>query len=258
MALTTYTNRTLPVGFTQQQLYDEIKAAMQVAGFAAPIDENGTAGSTMEQVYSWTYNASTKGTVFLRIQIPTTLTITQTLFDTYNTTTNTGTNGSILGHSFTTPISALLSVLTLNNLEMRGIAFRSGASDLGFIGLIRPETKPVEWDENQWPYAFLTTSSIGSFGRVASALLPSTASGSTSPTAGVSTIALTQVNTLTGKPDIFPFGIFVVYNSNNGGNYGGKFSPDLAFVQGVGRMQGDTFDNKWIYIGRNQCLRYAN
>lgn len=260
MTLTTYTNRTLAAAFTQQQLYDEIKAAMQVAGFSAPIDENGSAGSTMEQIYSYTFNASTKGTVFFRIQIPAGAgpAVTQTLFDTYNTAANTGTNASTSPLSLTVTNAGVLSVLTINNPEMRGICLRADTTDLGFIGLIRPETKPPEWDENQWPYAFIFGTNGTSLKSCAAASQPNINQSTVSyfgPNFGPN--SLTVINTLTGQSDLFPWGNLIVNAASNIPHYGGRFSDHIASVQGTGRSQGDTFNSQWIYMGKSICSRYA-
>lgn len=262
MALTTYTERTLASGFTQQALYNELKAAMQVAGFSAPIDENGSAGSTMEQVYSWTYNAAAKGTVFLRLQVSAAASsiITPTLFDTYDASTNVGTNATSSPLTLSVPSTAVLSVLTINNPEMRGICLKSGTTDLGFLGLIRPESKPSEWNESLWYYAFIMSGTAQSLrSPVSSAVQPSiNASGNShfGPNNGGGLVS--TVNGLTGKSDIYPFSLLIGLSSTNTPSYIGQFSPDLAMVQGSGRVQGDTFDNKWIYLGRNICHRFAN
>lgn len=261
MALTTYTERSLAAGFTQQALYNELKAAMLLAGFSAPIDENGSAGSTMEVVYSWTFNASAKGTVFLRLQVSAAASpiITPTIFDTYNATSNTGTNQSTSSLALTVPNSAVLAVLAINNPEMRGVCLTTGTTDLGFIGLIRPETKPPEWDESLWPYVFIPSSVAQSLRSTAGAIQPPINAGVSSfygPNFQGNTIS--NGNSLTGKADVFPFSILSCLNSSNLASYAGKFSSDLAVVQGSGRLQGDTFDNKWIYLGRNICHRFAN
>jgi hypothetical protein len=250
MALTTATTRTLATGYTQQQLYDELKAALQIAGFSAPIDENGSAGSLMEQVYSITYNASAKGTVFFRIQIPTTLLITSNLFDTYNSTTNVGTNTSTLSLTHQVFSTQQLNIITVNNPEMRGLALTSGSTELGFLGVIRPFTKPVEWDESLWPFAFLISPTGANLRTMAAAIQPNF---------GVNQLGATisTVNTINGKVDIFPFGVLVGLGAGGALSYAGLFSADIALCQGNGRIQGDTFDNQFIYLGRNITHRYA-
>lgn len=261
MALTTYTERSLAAGFTQQALYNELKAAMLLAGFSAPIDENGSAGSTMEMVYSWTFNAAAKGTVFLRLQVSAAASsiITPTIFDTYNATSNIGTNASISPLALTVPNTAVLAVLAVNNPEMRGICLMTGTTNLGFIGLIRPETKPPEWDESLWPYAFILSSTSQTLRSTAGAIQPSINANASSfygPNFQGNLIA--SGNSQTGKADVFPFGILSSLNASNQTSYAGKFSSDLAVVQGGDRLQGDTFESKWIYLGRNISHRFAN
>jgi hypothetical protein len=258
MALTTFTTRTLATGYTQQQLYDELKAALQIAGFSAPVDENGSAGSLMEQVYSITYNASAKGTVFFRIQIPTTLLITSNLFDTYNSTTNVGTNASTLSLTHQALSTQQLNIITVNNPEMRGLALTSGSTELGFLGVIRPLTKPVEWDESLWPFAFLISPTGANLRTMAAAIQPSTVS-LLNANFGVNQFGtiISTVNPINGKVDIFPFGVLVGVGAGNALSYAGLFSADIALCQGSGRIQGDTFDNQFIYLGRNITHRYA-
>jgi hypothetical protein len=258
MALTIYTNRTLAAGYTQQQLYDELKAALQVAGFSAPIDENGSSGTTMEQVYSITYNAAAKGTVFFRVQIATTFVITPNLFDTYNSATNTGTNTSTSPLTYSPLNTQQLNIITVNNAEMRGLALMTGSTELGFLGIVRPATKASEWDEAVWTFAFILSPTTGNVRTVAAAVQPPTAA-SLSCNFGFnqSSSGLTTPNAITGKSDIFPFGILVSLGAVAAASYAGAFSSDLALVQGSGRIQGDTFENKWIYLGRNIAHRYA-
>jgi hypothetical protein len=257
MALTVYTNRTLGSGYTQQQLYDELKAAMQVAGFSAPVDENGSAGVTMELVFAFVYNALAKGTVFLKLQITPTLLITPIIFDTHNNTTNTGTNACISQQTATPINTSQLNILTVNNPEMRGICLTSGTTELGFLGLIRPATKPVDWDEALYSYSFVLSATVNNLRSMAAAVQPNI-NGSSSLYYGPNTAnnQINIVNILSGRSDIFPFGTVICFNGANG-SYAGAFTSDLALVQGAGRLQGDTFDNKWIYLGKGICHRYA-
>ncbi|WP_310410564.1 hypothetical protein [Chamaesiphon sp. OTE_8_metabat_110] len=258
MALTIHTTRTLAAGYTQQQLYDELKAALQVAGFSAPIDENGSPGTTMDQVYSITYNAAAKGTVFFRIQIATSFLITPNLFDTYNSTTNTGTNTSITPLTYAPLNTQQLNIITINNPEMRGLALVTGSTELGFLGVIRPATKVAEWDEALWTFAFIPGVTTGKLRTVAAPVCPPIASSLTCNFGfNQDGTLLTTPSAITGKSDIFPFGILVALGAATAASYAGAFSADLALVQGSGRIQGDTFDNQWIYLGRNIAHRFA-
>lgn len=258
MALTIHTTRTLAAGYTQQQLYDELKAALQVAGFSAPVDENGSAGTTMEQVYSITYNAAAKGTVFFRIQIATNFLITPNLFDTYNASTNTGTNASVSPLTYTPLNTQQLSILTVNNSEMRGLALMTGSNELGFLGIVRPATKVAEWDETLWTFAFIPSVTTGNLRTVAAPVQPPIASSLNCNFGfNLNGSLLTTPSAITGKSDIFPFGILVSRGAADAASFAGAFSADLALVQGSGRVQGDTFDNQWIYLGRNIAHRFA-
>jgi hypothetical protein len=148
-------------------------------------------------------------------------------------------------------------VLTINNDEMRGICLRSGATELGFIGLIRPNIKPIEWDENTWTYSFVLSTTANTLRTCAAAVQPVISAGLSANYGVFTSGSIGLVNSLTGKSDIFSFGYLIANGSSNVPSYGGKFSDDLAVVQGAGRLQGDTFDNKWIYLGRNIAHRYA-
>jgi hypothetical protein len=260
MALTVFTTRTLAAGYTQQQLYDEIKAAMQVAGYAAPVDENGSAGTVQEQVYSFTYNAAAKGTVFLRIQIAPTFIITPNTFDTYNAATNTGTNTSTLALTYAPLNTQQLNIITVNNPEIRGLALMSGNTELGFLGLIRPQIKIPEWDEALWTFAFIPSLATAgaNLRTVAAPVQPiNTSSLSVNYGFNLANTSLATASPITGKTDIFPFGVLIGLGAGAIASYLGAFSADVALCQGSGRLQGDTFDNKWIYLGRNICTRYA-
>jgi len=263
MALTTYTNRTLANGFTQQQLYDEVKAAMVAAGFSAPVDENGASGSTMEMIFQKTFNAATKGNIFLRIQVPSGASpqLNQTIYDTYNTSTNTGTNGSPGALTLTIPNTTDLKTLTINNPEMQGICLTTGTTERGFIGLVRPETKPTWWNENTWPYAFILGTAVQQLNSCAAAIQPAAMNftnayyGPQKGSAGFAT-----VNPTSGVTDLLEFGYLTILGAYQAPSYGGKFSDDLFICQGSGRIQSDTFTQgaiQAIYLGQNIAHRIA-
>lgn len=149
MAIATVTVTTLAPTLTKATLGPAIQTAMNNAGFSSPID---TISSTTDtQIYSYTFNGSTKGTAFLRIDISDT-TLRQQLGDSWNTATDTGTN--FLGQnaiSYTN--SQTLTLYAINHDELR-LVILSGANINTAIGYIRPTSKPSWWNENSHLYCF--------------------------------------------------------------------------------------------------------
>ncbi|MFK0735471.1 MAG: hypothetical protein ACFKPT_20370 [Gloeotrichia echinulata GP01] len=129
-----------------------ISTAMQAAGWTL-VD---TYNSGQSMTFSWTLNASTKGTVFANIVV-TTNAINFNLLETWNTTTRTGTlsttnsgGGFSLSNSTTT-----IYCTAINHPELRGIVLSQYGNSTRFLGALRPQgLAPSWWNESSFCWAF--------------------------------------------------------------------------------------------------------
>lgn len=151
MAIATITTTTLIPTLSKSTLGPAIQTAMNNAGFSNPIDT--ISSTTDSQIYSYAFNGSTKGTVYLRINISDT-TIQQTMGDGWNTATDTGTN--FLGqNAYSYTNTNTLTLYAINHDELRMVILYFAASSAAIaLGYIRPANKPSWWNENANLYCF--------------------------------------------------------------------------------------------------------
>ncbi|WP_029635987.1 hypothetical protein [[Scytonema hofmanni] UTEX B 1581] len=146
---------TLGASFTQATLFAAIKAATLDAGFSNPIDDY-TSGTDRIAVYAFVTDASkTYGTTYYRVRVTTAFSVSISLYQAWNSTTHTGTNGS---GEYTS--STLIASNTVNFVALAGgseYKFVFITQNTTFIPLcvIVPSTRPSWWNLNNWNYAFL-------------------------------------------------------------------------------------------------------
>jgi hypothetical protein len=260
MALTEYALRTLAANYTQQQLYNEIKACMLLAGFSAPIAEFTVSSTILEMIFQWTYNAETKGTAYLRIQVNPALSVFQNLTDGYSASGNTGTNYSSTTATCNTQVANPLTLLVIKNPEFRGVYLVTGSVNLNFVGLVRPESKVASWNEANWPFFFAMSSSFMQLRACATTVMPLMAIlGQFQIGPNCQLTQLTTPNPTSNATDLFPLGLLMAFQTSTQCNIAGAFSSDIAYCHSSGKVIGDlSSDGKWIYAGGNLTFRIAN
>lgn len=218
---------------TQQNIYDGIKQAFSNAGYAAPFDEFVT-GTDKVVVYAIVLdNTKTYGTTYLRVRVTTTFIIGQQLFSTWNTATDTGTNGST---EVTYPAlvnNVQVNFTALNGLTEYKIVLLTQGTNSIVLGFFSPANKPVWWDLNAWNYAFIPT--VSTFASFRSTLL--NPYNSTENDSILNNTRLGTANTQTNRRDLLP-GIVFFTQTNQG--ISGRSSDDLVMVAAVGATRYDT------------------
>lgn len=117
-------------------------------------------GATERRVLSYVYNsAKTKGTVFLRLSVSGTGTLTYSIFDSWNVGADTGTNQSTeCTVTYSQSSGAAIVATSYNHPEFRGIVLTQTTTH-NIIGLIRPLTVPTWWNEDTALYSFMLQNS---------------------------------------------------------------------------------------------------
>lgn len=148
MPLATITQTTLAAGFTQVSLDAYIQSELVAAGFTQVFSITGASGQLIK-VYSYTHNASTYGTIYLRTEITTSgIGVTFGIAPAYNNTTGAivnGYNGTNQNFVSSTAITGYRVV----HPEMRFLNIGSLA-----IGYVRPATQYSWWSDNNFPFFF--------------------------------------------------------------------------------------------------------
>lgn len=143
---------------TQAGTASAIVTAMQNAGFGSPID-TFVASSENHNVFQLVFdNSKSKGTCFIDVWV-TSNRIRWAMYDSWNTATKTGSNGSAMQEIAPNFSSGNQIVFTAcNHPEIKMInVFQQGSMNAN-IGVLRPASKRSWWDENQWLYAFISSS----------------------------------------------------------------------------------------------------
>lgn len=159
MAGTVGAVQSLAAGFTQQQLYDFLKAQLLAVGFT--LHEEYTVSTTKHMVFSLVLDAAkAKGTVYYRVGVTSAMAVDWQLYDTWNTGTHTGTNASSAGSASFSTASAYQSVTAFRAGEawLVWAGNTTNTSHRWLLGMLRPAYKPSYWDEDTWPYALHATS----------------------------------------------------------------------------------------------------
>ena len=114
-------------------------------------------GTIARRILSYTYDATkVKGTVFLRVSCSSAGSLTYSIFDSWNTSTSSGTNEST-EQNLSFSLESLdnnIVMTSYSHPEFKGVAL-SQDSSFCIVGIIRPVMIPTWWDENIGLYAFL-------------------------------------------------------------------------------------------------------
>lgn len=148
MPLATITQSTLAAGFTQPSLDAYIQSELVAAGFTQVFSTTGASGQLIK-VYSYTHNASTYGTIYLRTEITTSgIGVTFGIAPAYNNTTGALVNG-YAGTNQNFISSTAITGYRVVHPEMRFLNIGSLA-----IGYVRPATQYSWWSDNNFPFFF--------------------------------------------------------------------------------------------------------
>lgn len=117
-------------------------------------------GTPEIRVLSYVYNgAKTKGTVFLRLSVSGTGTLTYSIFDSWNANINGGSNQSTeCTVTYSQSSGADIIATSYDHPEFKGIVLTQVTTH-NIIGLIRPTTIPSWWNENNALYSFMLQNS---------------------------------------------------------------------------------------------------
>lgn len=187
-----------------------------------------------------TDSTKAKGTSFLRIAVSlsgSTLSISQSLSDTWDLATNATASGALASGQSSTNVnfntSVPLTFTTIKHPEMQLVFVDQGLTPIAVLGWVRPSFKHPAWDEASCPFIFFPTDSLfTTFLGVNSGIIPYT-SLTNFPLGGWTNFQ--RVNPRSLQPDIKP-GVDLLTNTNEGS--AGTFSADIAIgaVAGITRM----------------------
>jgi hypothetical protein len=170
----TQTNRTLASGFTEASFITALQAALAAAGFGSPFDiQLGTAtGTNRYMVFQMPGDTTkAKGYVYLRIRwtwngttTPRTATLFSALFDTWNTSTRTGTNMGAEHQCGIVPANnAALDFYSFSHPEVKHLVLNQNgaAGTWGFLNFMKPASKVsvngiTLFDEANYTYGFFS------------------------------------------------------------------------------------------------------
>jgi hypothetical protein len=258
MPVATITASTLATSpaITQAQLADHL-ANIFVSNLGYTLLDSFVSTSE-HRVLSYQYNASTKGTAYFVFDIGDSFSQPRTwLYDSWNTTNNTGTNAPQNFNTF--HVISLNSGVSFNfaaisHPELRAVLITQGANWIGLFGVLRPSTKPSWWNQSTDLYAFIP------------ALIPqsrelrcTTTTLLTNPQKMLANPGLSHFNTNTSSRQIMK----EVLLGNDGGNFGifAKTSADLIMVGGDGLAPGARLIKtagveEYMYLGTNNASPY--
>lgn len=187
-----------------------------------------------------TDSTKTKGTAYLRIVVSlsgTTLSVSQSLSDTWDTTTNTTASGALSAGTSSTTVNfntgIPLTITTIKHPEAQLVLLDQGLTPIAVLGWMRPNFKNPAWDEASCPFVFFPTdATFTTFLGVNAGIIPYT-SLTNFPLGGWTNFQ--KVNPRSLQPDIKP-GVDLLTNTNEGA--AGTFSTDIAIasVAGITRM----------------------
>ncbi len=158
------TQTIITATLTQAKMVAGLATALTNAGFTAYPSYN--ISSSIGQTFYCTYNNNPKGTVYLNIVVTPSGNITSTIYDSWNNTTNTGTNASLGANTTTNYLSNSSNQMVLTAVshpEFKGVIIVQPSATNGIIGVLRPSNVPIWWNENIWLYAFLASAQTSMF-----------------------------------------------------------------------------------------------
>ena len=205
MVLATYTSAPLTAPFTIAQLSSALQTAMLNAGFpSTPHDDLGGNGFAHEVVFD---AAKTRGKVYHQTRFSTSgdyITIYQSLHGGWNLGTNTGEDSGQEQDMGTIDNTVALMFYSFNHPEVKYVLIEQSGS-FYHVDLWRPANKlPGLYDEDTYPYGFITQSDLYRFYSCAANLSPYITSNSPSyadqyQISNISSGNVTYKNTLLGK-----------------------------------------------------------
>lgn len=151
----TRTDTTQAPTITQQILYDFIKARFAALGNYTLFDEF-VATTDRNVVYEYVLdNTKIFGKVYLRIRVTAALAVTEFLYTSWNTATDTGTAASTETTTVTFASNIAVDAVNLvKGLEGKFCVLSQGTT-IAFLGIWRPDNKPSAWNEDSFPFAFI-------------------------------------------------------------------------------------------------------
>ena len=147
---------TLPI--TTLSLLTATQTALANAGFpVAVFDDNKAAGNYV--IYEIVLNSTaTKGKVYFRLgasMVGTLISMSQSILDTWNSTTDVGTNASAVSSSANINPNAVVNFAAFRHPEMILVMVYQSATVNMLVGYVRPATKYSWWNEDEAPFCFV-------------------------------------------------------------------------------------------------------
>ena len=243
MPAATKTTSTIVATITQQSFYDNLKTALNSAGFTILIDEFTDGSNTKWAIYEVTVNsAATRGKFYFQVGVSTALILQTRISLDWNSSANTFTAALATNQVSTVAFgsSSNLVLTSFSHAEYRALFLQQGTT-LGLIGYLRPASKPSWWNEDLYLYSFLVATStgknfVGTYGSN-SPFNQNTAINSNyyfnSPN------CLSTANPITNKREILPS--CLLETATNQG-FTGKTSEDICLVAASGLAVLDTLE----------------
>jgi|GEM_PF-2693312 len=152
----TYTTQTI-TNLSQSVILNGLVSALEAAGLSL-VQTYTASNNYMNAVLKYQFSSATKDTAYLFIQINSTATyIAWTMYDSWSTTSESGTNPS---PTMSTSFSSFLQPLTffiINDTEFRGVFLQQYGwnSNNTCIGIARPSVQPPWWSTNNYSNTYL-------------------------------------------------------------------------------------------------------
>ena len=155
MAIANITKITLSGTLTTLSIANGIRDALISCGYN--LFHSYQSGSSEGRVMALQQSSATKGTVFLQYVISSGGTVTYSLNEGWNTSTNVGTNASASSSIAITTGTTNFTIYVINHPEFKGLVLEQGTVQgiLGIIRLLKNNLIPSWWNENLFAYAFI-------------------------------------------------------------------------------------------------------
>ena len=154
MAIATITTSTLSGTLTTASIANAVRDALISVGYT--LFESYLASGVEHRIMALNSSIATKGTVYLQISVNSAGAIAHLFHEAWNTGTKAGTNSSSSTQYATVVGTTALNLRAVNHPEFKGVVLEQGTIQ-GVIALVRPKgTVPSWWNENSYPYQFLT------------------------------------------------------------------------------------------------------
>jgi hypothetical protein len=156
MTVATRTNSALAATITQASLTSAINQALLDSGFTQ--FSSYTLSGTNFLVYAFSSGTGVVSVTYYRVSVTSGLVVSHQLFSGWNTTTNSGTNGS--GEVFSTTFvgSQIISFISLNAFpEYRKVLVIQGSVAM-MLGCMNPQQRQTIWALDTWNHNFIWAS----------------------------------------------------------------------------------------------------